>query len=149
MVLKIHRLAHWLHLRGVPALPWMLRALNRIVFSVVLPPSTKVGKDVTLAYEGLGTVIHRDVVIGNGVYIGSGVTIGGRSGRIGVAVIEDGVMVGTGAKILGPVHIGRCASIGANSVVLTDVPAFAVAVGAPAKVVRINREEDIPTYIKQ
>ncbi|MCP2010312.1 serine O-acetyltransferase [Duganella violaceipulchra] len=123
--------------------------MNRIVFSVVLPPATRIGKGVTLAYEGLGTVIHRAAVIGDNVYIGSGVTIGGRSGHPDVAVIEEGAMIGTGAKILGPVRIGRYASIGANSVVLADVPAFAVAVGAPAKVVRINREEDIPTYIKQ
>jgi len=143
---RLYRLARWLYLRRIPALPWILKVLNRILFSVVLPPSALLGRDVLLGYQGLGIVVHRNAVIGDRVVIGPGVTIGGRSGKSGGPVISEGAMIGTGAKILGPIRIGRYASIGANAVVLQDVPDFGVAVGIPAKLVRVNRPEDVPDY---
>ena len=147
MMMRIYRLSRWLHLRGVPALPWLLRALNRIVFGVVLPPGATLGPGVLLSYQGLGTVVHRRAVIGARVVIGTCVTIGGRSGHAQVPVIEDDVFIGTGAKVLGPVRVGRGASIGANAVVLSDVPANAVVVGVPARVVRIMQGDDArPDY---
>jgi serine O-acetyltransferase len=147
IALRIYRVAHWLHCRRVPLLPWLLKSFNRIVFSVVLPPSARIGRGVLLSYEGLGTVIHRRAVIGDGAIIGAGVTIGGRSGKADVPVIGAGALIGSGAKVLGNVRIGAYASIGANAVVLHDVPDYGVAVGIPARVVRINRPEDIPDYM--
>ncbi|MEJ6006633.1 serine acetyltransferase [Paucibacter sp. AS339] len=146
MPIQIYRLARWLFLRGVPLLPQLLKGLNRVLWGVVLPPSADLGRGVLLGYQGLGVVIHKQARIGERVAIGTGVTIGGRSGHAQVPVIEDHVMIGSGAKIMGPVRIGRYASIGANAVVLSDVPDYAVAVGVPARVVRINRPEDIPDY---
>lgn len=146
MVVRLHRLGHWCHLRKVPLVPAAIKAFNRLAFGVVLPPSARLGKNVLLSYQGLGTVIHRRAVIGDDAIISTGVTIGGRGGHDEVPVIEEGAFIGTGAKILGPITIGRRASIGANAVVLNDVPPFAVAVGVPARVVRINRPEDIPDY---
>jgi len=124
----------------------MLKAVNRIVFSTVLPPSAVIGRGVLLSYEGLGTVISRKAVIGEQAIIGAGVTIGGRSGHDAVPEIGAGAMIGTGAKILGPIKVGRYASIGANAVVLDDVPDYGVAVGVPATTVRINRPEELPDY---
>ncbi|MDP3086323.1 MAG: serine O-acetyltransferase [Rubrivivax sp.] len=144
--LRIHRAAHWLHCRSVPLLPWLLKSLNRIVFATVLPPSARIGAGVILSYEGLGTVIHRRAVIEDEVVIGAGVTIGGRSGHVAVPHICRGAMIGAGAKVLGPVRIGEYASIGANAVVLEDVPDHAVAVGVPARVVRINLPGERPDY---
>jgi serine O-acetyltransferase len=138
MPMQIYRLARWLLLHRVPLLPMLLKALNRVLWAVVLPPSAELGPGVLLGYQGLGTVIHRRARIGARVNIGSGVTIGGRSGHQQVPVIEDDVLIGSGAKILGPVRIGRGASIGANAVVLADVPPGGVAVGVPARVVRVN-----------
>ena len=146
IALRIYRLANWLHRHRVPGLPWGLKSLNRIVFSVVLPPSAVLGRDVILSYEGLGTVIHRRARIGDGAIIGAGVTIGGRSGSKDVPVIGSGAMIGSGAKVLGPVRIGDHASIGANAVVLDDVPDYGVAVGVPARLVRINTADDLPDY---
>lgn len=146
IVLRIYRVAHWLHCHRVPVLPFLLKSFNRIVFSVVLPPSARIGRGVVLSYEGLGTVIHKRAVIEDGVLIGTGVTIGGRSGSVAVPVIGAGAMVGSGAKILGPIRVGRGASIGANAVVLADVPDFAVAVGIPARVVRVNHPDALPDY---
>ncbi len=146
MPIHIYRLARWLYVRKVPLVPMLLKALNRVLWGVVLPPSAELGRGVLLGYQGLGVVIHKQARIGERVAIGTGVTIGGRAGRIEVPIIEDHVMIGSGAKIMGPVRVGRYASIGANAVVLTDIPAYAVAVGVPARVVRINRPEDIPDY---
>lgn len=147
MAIKIYRLSRWLHLNGIPGVPWLLKAINRILFATVLPPSADLGKGVVLSYEGLGTVIHKRAVIGAGALIGTGVTIGGRSGSENVPNIGEGALIGTGAKILGPVTIGKFASIGANAVVLEDVPDYGVAVGIPARVVKINRPGDIPDYL--
>lgn len=146
IALRIYRVAHWLWQHHVPVLPWLLKVLNRIVFAVVLPPSATVGRSVLLCYEGLGVVVHRRAVIGDGAIIGAGFTIGGRSGSTGVSVIGDGAFVGGGAKVLGAIRVGAHASIGTNPVVLHDVPDYGVAVGIPARIVRINRPEDIPNY---
>lgn len=146
MVIRIYRLARWLHLRRVPVLPKALKILNRIVFGVVLPPSAQLGQRVLLSYQGLGTVVHQRAQIGDDVVLGAGVTVGGRSGHRQVPVIGRGAMIGTGAKVLGPVTIGEFASIGANAVVLADVPAYAIAVGIPARVVRIQDPSELVDY---
>jgi serine O-acetyltransferase len=146
MPVKLHRLAHWLWRHHVPVLPQLIKIINRIIFAVVLPPSAQLGKGVLLSYHGLGTVIHRNAVLGDRVTVGTGVTIGGRSGHAAVPVIAEGAMIGSGAKVLGPVRVGRFASIGANAVVLSDVPDFAVAVGAPARVIKLLSPEEMPDY---
>jgi serine O-acetyltransferase len=132
-VISLFRLSHWLLVRRIPVLPRLLYALNRVIFSIALPPSVKVGKDVLFGYSGLGIVIHARTVIGDRVKIGQNVTIGGRSGLYEVPILEDDVEIGAGACVLGPVRIGAGAKVGANAVVLIDVPAGAIAVGVPAK----------------
>jgi serine O-acetyltransferase len=146
MMMKLHRIAHWCWRHRVPLVPKLLKVINRIAFGVVLPPQTQVGAGVLIGYQGLGTVIHRETVLEDGVVLASGVTLGGRSGRQGAPTIGRQAMIGTGAKILGPVRVGAYASIGANAVVLEDIPDFAVAVGVPARVVRINKPSDLPDY---
>lgn len=132
--LVIFRVAHALHRARVPVLPRVLCMVNRILFALVLPASVKVGRGVLFGYQGLGTVVHADAVVGDRVVIATGVTIGGTGTRSGVPVIEADAYIGSGAKLLGPIRIGRGARIGANAVVLCDVPAGAVAVGVPARV---------------
>ncbi|SAL77941.1 serine acetyltransferase [Caballeronia peredens] len=133
-MIYIFRLSSLLHHFRVPLLPWLLKVLNRILFSVALPPSVKVGRNVTFGYQGLGIVVHRHAVLGNNIVIAPNVVIGGR-GRRGAPVIEDDVLIGAGACVLGPVVIGKGAKIGANAVVLSDVPPGAIAVGVPARVI--------------
>lgn len=135
MMQTIWRLSNRLHRWHVPVLPKLCYAFNRIVFSAVVPPGVQMGEGVLLGYKGLGIIIHRRAVIGNNVLVGAHVTIGGRGEYHDVPVIEDDVMIGTGAKILGPVRIGRGARIGANAVVLKDVPPGTSAVGIPARVI--------------
>src|SRR5687767_3616276 len=144
-MLAIHAVAHWLWKHKVPVIPRMLSVINRLVFATQLPASTQLGKGVRLNYSGLGTVIHARAVIGNNVEVGSGVVIGGRSKLYEVPVIEDDVQIGVGAKVLGPIRVGRGAVIGANAVVLHDVPPGAVVVGIPARVLRIEPPRMVKT----
>jgi serine O-acetyltransferase len=132
-MIYIYRLSRLLHELGVPVLPRLLKVLNRILFAVSLPPSAKVGRNVTFGYQGLGIVVHRHAVLGCNIIISPNVVIGGR-GMPGAPVIEDNVLIGAGACILGPIRIGRGAKIGANAVVLTDIPPNVTAVGNPARI---------------
>ena len=139
MVLQLHRVAHACFRWHIPAVPRLIYGVNRILFSVVLPPSVKIGSGVVLGYAGIGTVIHARAVIGDRVIIGPNVTIGGKTPHFDVPVIENDVDIGAGACILGPVRVGRGAVIGANAVVVNDVPAGAVVGGVPARVLRSSR----------
>jgi serine O-acetyltransferase len=141
LLLKIHAVAHWLWKKRVPVIPTLLALFNRVVFASQIPASAQLGRGVRLNYSGLGTVIHKRAVIGDHVEIGPGVVIGGRSEIWEVPVIEDFVQIGVGAKVLGPVRVGRGASIGANAVVLEDVPPGAVVGGIPARILRIRDPE--------
>jgi serine O-acetyltransferase len=143
----IHAAAHWLLQHHVPLLPLLLTLFNRVVFAVQLPASTRLGRGVKLNYSGLGTVLHKRAVIGDRVEIGPGVVVGGRSEIWEVPVIEDDVQIGVGAKVLGPVRVGRGAVVGANAVVLHDVPAGAVVVGIPARVLRQRSTEPAETVL--
>jgi serine O-acetyltransferase len=99
-----------------------------------IPCETQVGRRLVIEHFG-GIVVSGDSVIGDDVTLRHGVTLGlRRTGVPGAPVIGNGVDIGAGAKILGPVHIGAGAVIGANAVVLCDVPAGALAVGIPARV---------------
>jgi serine O-acetyltransferase len=138
MVLFLHRIAHRMWHWHVPLLPRLIYGFNRIVFSVALPASVVIGKDVVLGYSGLGTVIHAHAVIGNRVVIGPGITIGGKTPHHDVPIIEDDVDIGAGARILGPIRVGRGAVIGANAVVVKDVLPGAVVAGVPARVIRMR-----------
>jgi serine O-acetyltransferase len=131
--LDLQRLAHRLHRGRVPVLPNLLRRAVQVVFSSVLPPELHVGEGTQLGYGGLGVVIHGDARIGRYCLIAQQVTIGGRSGHDGAPRLGDCVLVGAGAKVLGPIAIGDGAVIGANAVVVDDVPAGAVVGGIPAR----------------
>ena len=91
----------------------------------------------------MGIVIHRRVVIGDNCEIAQHVTIGGRSGHADVPVIGNQVFIGAGAKVLGPIRIGDGAIIGANAVVLKDVPPLAVVAGVPARIIKYQAPEQV------
>ncbi len=131
--LTLQRAARFLRRSGVPVLPRLLQRAVLHLYGSVLYPETEFGDGTVLGYGGLNVVIHKDARIGRRVLISQGVTIGGQGSRPGVPVIEDDVKIGAGAKILGPVRVGRGALIGANAVVTRDVRPYAVAAGVPAR----------------
>jgi serine O-acetyltransferase len=136
--IHFHRLQHWLLKRGVPILPRVIHRLIFLLFNSAIPPAAELGEGTWFGYGGMGVVIHKDARLGRRVFVSPQVTVGGRSGHREVPVIEDDVYIGSGAKVLGPIRIGRGATIGANAVVLADVPAGAVVAGVPARVIRIG-----------
>jgi serine O-acetyltransferase len=134
--IHLYRVERWLLLRGVPVLPRLIYFLIFLLFNSAIPPEAEIGSGSNFGYGGMGVVLHKRSRIGSGVMIGPQVTIGGRSELWDVPVIEDDVYIGTGAKVLGPITVGRGATIGANAVVIHDVPAGASVAGVPARVVR-------------
>ena len=112
----------------------LMRTAVQIATGIELPCEARVGRRLLIEHFG-GIVISGDAVIGDDVVIRQGVTIGLRSrGKRGSPIIGDRVDIGAGAKLLGDIRIGRDAVIGANAVVLCDVPDGALAVGIPAAV---------------
>jgi serine O-acetyltransferase len=123
----------------------ILKVLTQIVTGIDLPCEVKIGRRLLIEHFG-GIVVSGDAVIGDDVVLRHGVTIGLR--RTGVPVsptIGNRVDIGAGAKILGPILIGDDVLIGANAVVLEDVPPRSIAVGVPAKIIpRSSRSRKTP-----
>jgi serine acetyltransferase/CelD/BcsL family acetyltransferase involved in cellulose biosynthesis len=136
--LTLYRIGHWCYRRRIPIVPALIYRLIYLLHRAVIPMSAEIGEGCELAYWGMGVVLHERCKIGRYVTLGHEVTIGGRSRRWGVPVIEDRCVIGAGAKLLGPIHIGAASVVGANAVVLNDVPAGTVVAGAPARVVRTD-----------
>ncbi len=129
-----HRLNHFLWNTPGFKLPARLASqFNRALTGVEIHPGATIGRRVFIDH-GMGVVIGETTVIGDDVTLFHGVTLGGRSMTKGKRhpTIGNHVTIGTGAKILGPVWVGDYAQIGANAVVVKDVPDHAVAVGIPA-----------------
>ena len=112
-----------------------LKIFSQILTGIDLPCETRIGRRLKFEHFG-GIIISGDTVIGDDVIIRHGVTMGLReTGQRGAPTIGNGVEIGAGAKLLGPIRIGEGARIGANAVVLCDVPAGACPVGIPARII--------------
>lgn len=133
MLLRLLRLARRLREAGVPLAPRVIGRLIRVLYSCEISYLARIDESVVFPHKGLGVVIGDEVQIGARCRILQNVTIGGRGGVPGGPTLDEDVLVGAGASVLGPVHVGAGASIGANAVVLHDVPPGYVAVGVPAR----------------
>lgn len=136
--MTLYRIGHWCYLRHVPVVPQVMYRLIFLLAGAVIPMSVEIGEGSRLAYGGLGVVLHERVRIGRNVALAPQVTLGGRVGHHDVPIVEDDCYIGVGAKVLGAVRIGRGAHIGANAVVVKDVPAMAVAAGVPARILSVG-----------
>jgi serine O-acetyltransferase len=134
-----HRLAHALHEAGVPFIPMALSYGSRAVTGVEIHPAARIGGDFFIDH-GSGVVIGETAEIGDRVTLYQGVTLGGTGFARGKRhpTLEDDVTVGSGAKLLGPVTVGENAKVGANTVVIEDVPDHTTVVGNPGHPVRVE-----------
>jgi serine O-acetyltransferase len=131
-----HRVAHWLWTHGLKLVARWVSQLARGLTGIEIHPGATIGRGLFIDH-GMGVVIGETAEIGHNVTLYHGVTLGGVSREKGKRhpTLEDEVVVGAGAKILGAITIGQCSRIGANAVVVRPVPPESVVVGVPGEVV--------------
>ena len=136
-VIVFHRMAHALDAMQIPVLPRVIMTVARIVSGIEIHPAARIGRGLFIDH-GVGVVIGETTVIGADVTLFQGVTLGGTGKDKGKRhpTIGDRVVIGTGAKVLGNIQIGNDVMIGANAVVLRDVPDHSTVVGVPGRVTR-------------
>lgn len=144
LALTAYRLSHWLiAVAKRRALALHLQSAVAERFQIDIHPAAKIGQGIMIDH-GEGVVIGETAQIGNDVSMFHGVTLGG-SGKVKGRrhpTISDGVLISVGGKILGNITIGKCAKIGAGSVVIADVPPYATAVGVPARLILRKTETE-------
>jgi serine O-acetyltransferase len=134
-----HRLSNVLLKAHVPVLPRLIATVARAVTGIEIHPAAEIGPGLFIDH-GMGVVIGETAKLGEDVTIYQGVTLGGTGFATGKRhpTIENCVTIGSGAKLLGPIVVGRGAKIGANTVVIHDVPPNSTVVGIPGHPVRIE-----------
>jgi serine O-acetyltransferase len=137
--LLAHRLAHALDGAGFPLAPGALAYVSRALTGIEIHPAARIG-DALFIDHGMGVVIGETAEVGENVTMYQGVTLGGTGFATGKRhpTVEDNVTIGSGAKLLGPIRIGHGAKIGANAVVIHDVPPNSTVVGNPGHPVRVE-----------
>jgi serine O-acetyltransferase len=134
-----HRISHALHEAGVPLIPRMLAYLTKTMTGIEIHPAARIGRGLFIDH-GTGVVIGETAEVGDDVTLYQGVTLGGTGFARGKRhpTIGNEVMIGAGSALLGPIEIGERSKIGANSVVIHDVPANSTVVGNPGHPVRVD-----------
>ena len=147
-----HRIANFFSVAKFDLIARIISQFSRFLTGIEIHPKAKIGKNLFIDH-GMGVVIGETSEIGDNVTIYHMATLGGIAPSINSndqrnlkrhPTIEDDVVIGSGAQVLGPIRIGRCAKIGANAVVTKDVPEKAVMVGIPAKNVGVADSEFKP-----
>ena len=134
--LLAHRMAHGLWMRGFKWLARWLAHFSRWLTGIEIHPGARIGRRFFIDH-GMGVVIGETAEIGDDCTLYHGVTLGGTTWNKGKRhpTLKNGVVIGAGAKVLGPISIGEHAKIGSNAVVVKDVPDNATAIGIPARLV--------------
>lgn len=155
----MHRFSHYLWTIKLKWLGRFFSHLSRIVTGIEIHPGATIGRRFFIDH-GMGVVIGETAVIGNDCTLYHGVTLGGTTWKKGKRhpTLKNNVVIGAGAKVLGPITIHDGAKIGSNAVVVKDIPAHATAVGIPAKIIEdtqstdkfsayaVGKNEDDPIY---
>lgn len=133
--LILHRLAHRLYKKKRFFISRLISQLNRALTGIEIHPGATIGKGILIDH-GMGVVIGETAEVGDRVTIYHGTTLGGTGKEKGKRhpTVGNDVIIGAGAKLLGPIVVGDNAKIGANAVVLKDVPQGATVVGIPGKI---------------
>jgi serine O-acetyltransferase len=134
-----HRISHALYEAGVPLAPRFLANVTKIMTGIEIHPAAKIGRGLLMDH-GSGIVIGETAEVGDGVTMYQGVTLGGTGFARGKRhpTVGHEVMIGAGSKLLGPIEIGDRSKVGANSVVIHDVPPGSTVVGNPGHPVRVD-----------
>ena len=132
-----YRIAHWFYTKGLRFIPRLISAMGMFLTMIDIHPGATIGRRVFIDH-GVGVVIGETTIIGDDVLIYQQVTLGGVSTDKGKRhpTIKSGAVIGAGAKVLGNIIVGENAKVGANSVVVKEVPADCTAVGIPARVLK-------------
>lgn len=135
----MHRIAHWFYKKDLKLIARAISQISRCITGIEIHPGAKIGKGLLIDH-GSGVVIGETAEIGDNCLIYQGCTLGGTGKEHGKRhpTLGNNVMVGSGAKILGPFKVGDGAKIAANAVVLEEVPPDCTAVGVPARIVKQN-----------
>lgn len=141
-----HRIAHYLYLKKLYFIARLISQISRWFTGIEIHPGAKIGKGLFIDH-GMGVVIGETCEIGDNVTIYQGVTLGGTGKDVGKRhpTIGNNVLIGSGAKILGPFVVGDNVRIGAGSVVLKEVPPYTTVVGVPAKETSKSEKNIIPS----
>ena len=150
----LHQIANFFHVAGFDLIARIISQTSRFFTGIEIHPGAKIGKHLFIDH-GMGVVIGESSEIGDDVTLYHGVTLGGispseqsesqRNSKRHPTLMNN-VIVGSSAQVLGPITIGKCARIGANTVVLKDVPDHATMVGNPAKNISTNTDSSFKPY---
>jgi serine O-acetyltransferase len=146
-----HRLAHWLWNHGLRWLARIVSNISRFITGIEIHPGARIGRRFFIDH-GMGVVIGETAEIGDDCTLYHGVTLGGTSWEKGKRhpTLGNDVVIGAGAKVLGPITLGDGARVGSNAVVVKDVPARATVVGIPGRVISASRApEDVRQRIAE
>jgi serine O-acetyltransferase len=147
--LALHRVAHWLFVRRLYFLARCINHFSRFMTAIDIHPGAVIGRNFFIEHGFV--VIGETAIIGDNVTIYQGATLGGTNPTNGLGgkrhpTIEDNVIISLGSAILGPIKVGANSRIGANAVVVKDVPAGATMVGIPAKALTVTAVQDQKTF---
>ncbi len=145
-IVRLHKASRWLLDRRMPRLARMVERAIRLIYAARIPAEADIDRSVHFSHNALAVVVTKKAVIGARCQIGLQVLLGSRWPLEGGPKLEEDVIVHSGAKIIGPVTIGRGSVIGANAVVLQDVPPRSLVVGVPGVVKKrgIRVEDYLP-----
>ncbi|AXU64349.1 TPA: serine O-acetyltransferase [Clostridioides difficile] len=146
----MHRMAHALYKKKMLFTARLISQISRFMTGIEIHPGAKMGEGILIDH-GMSVVIGETAEVGNRVTIYQGATLGATGKDTGKRhpTVGDDVLIGAGTKILGPLNIGSNSKIGANSVVVKDVPNGATVVGIPAKIVKIRNLEPVKKNKKE
>ncbi|PRY74073.1 serine O-acetyltransferase [Yoonia maritima] len=136
-LVRLQNVAHKLERNKITKLgARVIELIIRLVYGCYLPAGAKIDPTVHFHHNGLAVVVNKLSVIGPNCQIGPQVVLGGRSPIVGAPKLEADVVIHSGAKLIGPITLAQGCIVGANAVVISDVPAFSTAVGVPAKIIQ-------------